>query len=48
MKTYKLLDQLGVEEYRIIVMGQGNKVSRILAWTFLNTDEQSKWAQSRW
>lgn len=48
MKTYKLLDKMGVKEYSTTTMGQGNKVSRMIAWTFLDADEQSRWAQSRW
>lgn len=29
-------------------MGTGNKSSRIVAWTFLNKDEQKEWKESRW
>ena len=29
-------------------MGQGNKTSRILAWTFHNVEAQKAWAASRW
>ena len=45
---YRTLEQ--VEEFGIetIPMGQGNKISRIVAWTFLPTEEQSKWKNTRW
>ena len=39
------LKKNGVEEFRIITMGQGNKVSRIIAWTFFNKADQIKWAE---
>jgi 23S rRNA (adenine1618-N6)-methyltransferase len=29
-------------------MGQGNKSSRILAWTFLNKADQQAWVEKRW
>lgn len=37
------LKKLGATEIKIINMSQGNKMSRIVAWTFLNADEQKKW-----
>ena len=33
---------------KIIPMGQGNKSSRIIAWSFLNKEEQQNWISSRW
>jgi 23S rRNA (adenine1618-N6)-methyltransferase len=33
-KTYKTLKKVGAKEIRTVPMGQGNKKSRILAWTF--------------
>mgnify|MGYP005996403979 CR=1 FL=1 len=33
---------------KTIPMGQGNKISRIVAWTFLNHDEQEKWKKQNW
>lgn len=33
---------------KTIPMGQGNKVSRIVAWTFLDFDQQDKWKKERW
>jgi 23S rRNA (adenine1618-N6)-methyltransferase len=29
-------------------MSQGNKVSRIVAWTFLNQQQQADWIEKRW
>ncbi len=41
--AYKSLERAGAKEVKTIPMGQGNKVSRIVAWTFLNKEEQEKW-----
>ncbi|MFY9153035.1 MAG: 23S rRNA (adenine(1618)-N(6))-methyltransferase RlmF [Prolixibacteraceae bacterium] len=46
--VYKSLEKAEVFGYETIQMGQGNKTSRIVAWTFLNTEEQNKWKNSRW
>ena len=35
-------------DIQIIEMKQGQKVSRFVAWTFLNKKEQKDWVQSRW
>jgi 23S rRNA A1618 N6-methylase RlmF len=29
-------------------MAQGNKNNRIVAWTFLNKEQQKKWAKEKW
>lgn len=42
---YKLLEKMKVAEFKTINMGQGTKKSRIVAWTFLNSSEQKRWAQ---
>jgi 23S rRNA (adenine1618-N6)-methyltransferase len=39
----KSLIKLGATEVKIINMQLGNKVSRLVAWTFLNKDEQKDW-----
>ncbi len=44
----KLLDKAEAVQIRNIPMGTGNKVSRIVAWTFLNREEQKEWRESRW
>lgn len=46
--VYKTLEKAEVFGFETIPMGQGNKTSRIVAWTFLNTEEQNKWKNSRW
>ncbi|CAH8283341.1 23S rRNA (adenine1618-N6)-methyltransferase [Mariniflexile fucanivorans] len=43
---YASLKKLGAKDIKTINMGQGNKLSRIVAWTFLNLDEQKKWNQN--
>lgn len=45
---YKVLEQVEAIGVETIPMGQGNKISRIVAWTFLNTEEQNKWKNTRW
>ena len=37
------LKKLGATEVKVINMGQGNKISRIVAWTFLSKEEQRNW-----
>ena len=45
---YNILRQVEAVEVETIFMGQGNKTSRVLAWTFLSKEEQNKWKNSRW
>jgi 23S rRNA (adenine1618-N6)-methyltransferase len=45
--AYTSLQRARAMDVRTINMGQGNKVSRILAWTFLGQQEQSAWRDSR-
>ncbi len=42
------LAKINVFEARIIPMEQGNKVSRIFAWTFLNKQHQLNWKNKNW
>lgn len=44
-RTLRSVDVLDV---KILPMAQGNKTSRILAWTFLTKEEQAKWMKQRW
>ncbi len=37
------LKNVGATEVKTIAMGQGNKVSRIVAWTFLKPEQRLKW-----
>ncbi len=47
-RAYQTLERIGAIETRTIPMGQGNKTSRILAWTFHNQEAQKEWASKRW
>lgn len=40
---YETLAKLEAVETKTIVMGQGNKVSRLVAWTFLSPAKQQAW-----
>lgn len=42
------LVRVKAKDVRVIDMGQGNKISRILAWTFLTNEEQKFWVKKRW
>ncbi len=42
------LKTAGAVEIKVIPMGQGTKISRIVAWTFLNKAQQQKWIDTRW
>ncbi len=45
---YGSLTEVGAVEVKTIPMGQGNKISRIVAWTFLAKTEQKNWVKERW
>ena len=42
------LKKLGATDLKLVEMSQGQKVSRIVAWTFLNMEEQQVWTTRRW
>ncbi|MDG1332055.1 MAG: 23S rRNA (adenine(1618)-N(6))-methyltransferase RlmF [Crocinitomicaceae bacterium] len=42
------LKQAGVMEQRTIPMGQGNKTSRIIVWSFMKKFERKEWVAERW
>ena len=46
--AYKTFEKYRALEVKTIPMGQGNKTSRIIAWTFLTKEEQKEWKNSRW
>ncbi len=46
--AYKALEDVKVEEIKTIPMSQGNKTSRIVAWTFFTKKQQNKWMGTRW
>ncbi|MCL4109174.1 UNVERIFIED_CONTAM: hypothetical protein GTU68_028355 [Idotea baltica] len=45
---YADLKSAEAREVKTIPIGQGNKGSRIIAWTFLFPSERRKWADERW
>ncbi len=45
---YKALQKVRASKVQTIDMGQGNKKSRILAWTFLTKEQQDRWIEMRW
>ena len=46
--TYKILEKVGAIDVKTITMGQGQKVSRFIAWTFLTQKEQNDWVNKNW
>lgn len=46
--AYAALEQSKATDIITIPMGQGNKSSRIVAWTFLSKEEQKIWRNTRW
>lgn len=47
-KLQQQLQQLGATQVQVISMAQGNKQSRILAWSFLTPELAALWQQHRW
>ncbi len=45
---YEALKKTEAVEVKTIPMGQGNKSSRIVAWTFLPQEQQENWVNTRW
>jgi 23S rRNA (adenine1618-N6)-methyltransferase len=49
LKTaYRTLERFKALDVKTIPMGQGNKSSRIIAWTFLDKEQQNNWKNTRW
>ncbi len=46
--VYRVLEQVEAFAVETIPMGQGNKTSRVVVWTFLDTEAQKKWKNTRW
>ena len=46
--VFKKLEEVQATETRIIDMAQGQKSSRIVAWSFLTKRQQEDWRNSRW
>jgi 23S rRNA (adenine1618-N6)-methyltransferase len=47
-RIYKSLENEKAVEVKTIAMGQGNKTSRIVAWTFLTPTAQKEWREKKW
>lgn len=45
---YTALEKASAYEVQTIAMGQGNKTSRIVAWTFLTKVQQEAWREKKW
>ncbi len=43
-----LLKQMEATEVEVINIAHGNKMSRIIAWTYLSRKQQTAWRQRRW
>lgn len=46
--VYAALKAAGAEKVETIPMGHGNKTSRVVAWTFLTSEQQREWKDVRW
>ena len=46
--VYRALKTAGATEVRTIEMAQGQKKSRLVAWTFLSPRQQETWRRTRW
>ncbi|BAX82696.1 23S rRNA (adenine(1618)-N(6))-methyltransferase RlmF [Labilibaculum antarcticum] len=46
--VYQALTEVNATKIETLPMGQGNKISRIVAWTFLSKEEQQRWKNVRW
>jgi 23S rRNA (adenine1618-N6)-methyltransferase len=47
-RVYSLLKNMKSTKVITMQMDQGNKTSRIIAWTFLNPEQQKEWMDTRW
>lgn len=45
---YRVLKKVGALGVKTLPMGQGNKVSRILVWTFMTNKGRVQWRKERW
>lgn len=45
---YAALKQVDVRAHKTVSMNQGQKQSRLVAWTFLNPAQQTAWRKLRW
>ncbi len=47
-KAYSALQSVHALDIKTIPMHQGNKASRIIAWTYLSAEQQKEWMNQRW
>lgn len=45
--VYTTLKKMRTTEIKTISMGQGNKISRIIAWTFITKEQQKNWMEKK-
>ncbi|MBL7810277.1 MAG: RlmF-related methyltransferase, partial [Saprospiraceae bacterium] len=45
---YDALRQVKANQVQTIPMGQGNKSSRLVAWTFQDKTARAAWREQRW
>lgn len=45
---YAALERIGARNVRTLDMAQGQKISRVVAWSFFSLAEQEEWAYHRW
>lgn len=45
---YKLLNYVNATDIKTITMAQGQKISRVVAWTFLTEQQRNDWRIKRW
>jgi 23S rRNA (adenine1618-N6)-methyltransferase len=45
---YAALKRAGALEHKTVAMSQGQKQSRLVAWTFLTPVQQAGWRKLRW
>lgn len=43
----KLLNQIGAKQVKVVNMSQGQKVSRLIAWSFLSDEQLEEWNKLR-
>lgn len=46
--VYAALTNANARDVQTIPMGQGNKSSRMVSWTFLTKEQQNNWVKERW
>jgi len=47
-RIYKILHEIKPTEIRTIEIKTGNKISRIITWTYLTSKERTKWQENKW